>query len=197
MFTGLIQQLGEVIAVTPLPFGARLRCTLPGFEDLSRGESIAINGVCLTFLPSDDGSHYADLSAETLDRTALAALEPGDLVNLERALRLSDRLGGHLVQGHVDTTGTLREISRQDGFANFRWEYPPEFSTLVIPKGSIAVDGVSLTVVDPDGGSFGAAIIPETLERTNLGRARAGQRVNLEFDMMGKYALGRSWNREV
>lgn len=193
MFTGIIQQLGEVVLITRLPSGARIRCTLPGFEDLIRGESIAVNGVCLTFLSSDDGGHYADVSPETLDRTALGELERGDMINLERALRLSDRLGGHLVQGHVDTTGTVREVIRQDGFAEFRWSYPPEFSRLVIPKGSIAIDGVSLTVVAPDDTSFGAAIIPETLERTNLGRSKVGRRVNLEFDMMGKYALGRSW----
>lgn len=193
MFTGIIQQLGEVVSITRLPSGARIRCTLPGFGDLIRGESIAVNGVCLTFLSSDDGGHCAEVSPETLDRTALGELEQGDMINLERALRLSDRLGGHLVQGHVDTTGTVREVIRQDGFAEFRWSYPPEFSRLVIPKGSIAVDGVSLTVVAPDDTSFGAAIIPETLERTNLGRSKVGRRVNLEFDMMGKYALGRSW----
>ncbi len=194
MFTGIIHQLGEVLSVTPLPSGARLRCDLPGYDDLARGESVAVNGVCLTFMPAVDGGHYADLSSETLARTTLGELAPGDIVNLERALRLSDRLGGHLVQGHVDTTGFVIEISRRDGFADFRWEYPSEFSKLVIPKGSIAVDGVSLTIVDPDATSFGAAIIPETLERTNLGRSMEGQRVNLEFDMMGKYALGQSWS---
>jgi len=188
MFTAIIQQLGTILSITPLSTGARLTCTLPEFEDLARGESIAVNGVCLTFVPSDDGGYHADLSPETLERTALSQLMPGEVVNLERAMRLSDRLGGHLVQGHVDTTGTLLEIVREDGFATYRWSYPSDFSSLIISKGSIAVDGISLTVVDPSDSSFAAAIIPETLERTNLGGAAIGRTVNLEFDMMAKYA---------
>ena len=188
MFTGTIQTLGRVISLSPLASGARLHCELPGFEDLARGESVAINGVCLTFMLSPGGP-WADLSPETLERTAIGDLRPGSRVNLERALRLSDRLGGHLVQGHVDGTGTLIDIAPQNDFATYRWSYPSEFSKLIIPKGSIAVDGVSLTVVEPDDNSFAAALIPETLERTNLGTASVGQRVNLEFDMMAKYAM--------
>lgn len=153
-----------------------------------RGESIAVNGVCLTALPVTETSFSSDLSPETLERTTLGKLTIGTTVNLERALRLGDRLGGHIVQGHVDTVAALAAIEQQGEFALYRWSCARESMRYVIEKGSIAVDGVSLTVVAPDEESFAAALIPETLSRTNLGSMRVGTEVNLEFDVMAKYA---------
>jgi riboflavin synthase len=188
LFTGIIKLHGIVDALARRGAGARLRIRLGEQSDpLERGESIAVNGVCLTALPESNG-FAADLSDETLGRTTLAKLAAGQRVNLERALALGDRLGGHIVQGHVDTVGTLLSVVAQGEFALYRWSYPEEYGSLVVPKGSIAVDGVSLTIVDPDHGSFGAALIPETLARTSLGDAAVGDPVNLEFDTMAKFA---------
>lgn len=186
MFTGIILHSGVIEAFDRLESGARLRLRTTDDEPFARGESVAVNGVCLTALPQSDGV-IADLSDETLSRTTLGSLGAGARVNIERALALGDRLGGHLVQGHVDTVGVLISITTEGEFAVYRWSFPTEYAELVVSKGSIAVDGVSLTIVEPDGGSFAAALIPETLRRTNLGGARIGDRVNLEFDMIGKY----------
>ncbi len=187
MFTGIINHRGTIESFERLDSGARMRLRTTDEEPFARGESLAVNGVCLTVLPDSDGSLVMDLSDETLSRTTLGALESGARVNVERALAVGDRLGGHIVQGHVDTTGTLASIENEGEFAIYRWSFPAEFAELVVSKGSIAVDGVSLTIVDPDATTFGAALIPETLRRTNLGDARAGDRVNLEFDMVAKY----------
>jgi riboflavin synthase len=186
MFTGIILHSGTLEGLERLPNGARMRIRTTDPEPFARGESLAVNGVCLTVLPERDGALVADLSDETLSRTTLGALGTTG-VNVERALSLGDRMGGHVVQGHVDTVGTLLSIRNEGDFAVYRWSYPEEYAQLIVPKGSIAVDGVSLTVVDPEPGSFGAALIPETLRRTNLGAARIGERVNLEFDMIAKY----------
>jgi riboflavin synthase len=187
MFTGIILHTGTIQSFERRSSGARLRIRTTDPEPFTRGESLAVNGVCLTVLPDGDGSLVADLSDETLSRTTLGTLEQADSVNVERALALGDRLGGHLVQGHVDTVGSLVSITTEGEFAVYRWSYPAEYADLVVSKGSIAVDGVSLTLVHPEPGSFGAALIPETLRRTNLGTARIGGGVNLEFDMMAKY----------
>jgi riboflavin synthase len=186
MFTGIIHHTGVVDAFEKLPSGARIRLRTTDPEPFVRGESLAVNGVCLTMLPSG-GSLVADVSDETLSLTTLGSLTSGQLVNVERALAVGDRLGGHFVQGHVDGVGTLLSIATEGDFAVYRWSYPREFAELVVSKGSIAVDGVSLTVVEPDGESFGAALIPETLLRTNLGETRAGTAVNLEFDIVAKH----------
>lgn len=186
MFTGIILYTGTIEHIERLPNGARMRVRTTDPEPFTRGESLAINGVCLTVLPESGGALVADLSDETLSRTTLGTLGTTS-VNVERALALGDRMGGHIVQGHVDAVGTLASIRNEGGFAVYRWMYPDEYAELIVPKGSIAVDGVSLTVVDPEPGSFGAALIPETLRRTNLGAARIGDRVNLEFDMIAKY----------
>ena len=178
MFTGIIQHDGVILET-----GNRLRLRTNDSEPFTRGESVAVNGVCLTVLPENDGTLVFDVSNETLSRTTLGALAANTRVNLERALAVGDRLGGHIVQGHVDTTGALASI---DGETH-RWSFPAEYAELVVSKGSIAVDGVSLTIVDPDGTTFGAALIPETLRRTNIGNAKIGDRVNLEFDMVAKY----------
>jgi len=187
MFTGIINHSGTIDSFERLPNGARMRLRTTDTEPFVRGESLAVNGVCLTVLPEDDGSLFADLSDETLSRTTLGRLGAGATVNVERALAIGDRLGGHMVQGHVDTVGQLVSITTEGEFAVYRWSHPAEYVQLVVNKGSIAVDGVSLTIVDPDGATFGAALIPETLRRTNLGAARAGDHVNLEFDMVAKY----------
>ena len=186
MFTGIIHHTGVVDAFERLPNGARIRLRTTDPEPFTRGESLAVNGVCLTMLP-DDGTLIADVSDETLSLTTLGSLTAGQRVNVERALALGDRLGGHLVQGHVDGTGSLLSIETEGEFAVYRWSYPRQFADLVVSKGSIAVDGVSLTIVEPDAESFGAALIPETLRRTNLGDAKPGEAVNLEFDMVAKH----------
>ena len=190
MFTGIIQINGVIESLEKFESGARLRIQAGQGEVFRRGESVAINGVCLTVLPNGDRSFITDLSEETLRRTTLGSLGSGARVNLERALAVGDRFGGHFVQGHVDTVGTLISRTSEGEFAVYRWSYPREYGDLVVSKGSIAVDGVSLTIVDPDPSSFGAALIPETLRRTILGAARIGERVNLEFDMIAKYVRG-------
>lgn len=190
MFTGIIEHLGHVANLNPIPGGARLELEPIDFgSPLRRGESVAVNGVCLTSLPNDRGVFVADLSNETLAVTSLGSLTSGSRVNLERALSLGAHLGGHIVQGHVDAVGTLADVRREGDFAVYRWNFPRAFGDFIISKGSIAVDGVSLTVVEPDDESFAAALIPETLARTNLGASRVGDPVNLEFDMMAKYAV--------
>jgi len=187
MFTGIIMNNGTIESLERLDHGARLRIRATFDEPLDRGESVAVNGVCLTVIPQRSGALLTEVSNETLSRTTLGALAADTRVNLERALALGDRLGGHMVQGHVDTVGALVSITTEGEFAVYRWSYPSEYAELVVNKGSIAVDGVSLTVVEPDGATFGAALIPETLRRTNLGTANLGDRVNLEFDMIAKY----------
>lgn len=187
MFTGIILHTGTIQSYERRANGARLRIRTTDETPFARGESLAVNGVCLTVLPEADGSLIADLSDETLSRTTLGALGTERAVNVERALAVGDRLGGHMVQGHVDCVGTLVSITHEGEFAIYRWSYPSEYADLVVPKGSISVDGVSLTIVDPDSSTFGAALIPETLRRTNLGTANIGDPVNLEFDMIAKH----------
>jgi riboflavin synthase len=186
MFTGIIHTNGVIESLERLDAGARLRIRGTDDEPFARGESVAVNGVCLTVIPNG-GSLLTDVSNETLKRTTLGSLASGARVNVERALSVGDRFGGHFVQGHVDTTGTLISKKSEGEFAVYRWTFPGDFADLVVSKGSIAVDGVSLTIVDPDDASFAAALIPETLRRTTLGTARIGERVNLEFDMIAKY----------
>ncbi len=187
MFTGIILHTATIESFERRSSGARVRLRTSDPEPFTRGESLAVNGVCLTVLPEADGALIADISDETLARTTLGMLLAGSRVNVERALSIGDRLGGHMVQGHVDTTGALASVRSEGEFAVYRWSFPEELSELVVSKGSIAVDGVSLTIVDPDGETFGAALIPETLRRTNLGTMHVGDVVNLEFDMIAKY----------
>jgi riboflavin synthase len=186
MFTGIIHTNGVIESLERLDAGARLRIRCTDDQPFARGESVAVNGVCLTVVPNGI-SLLTEISNETLARTTLGSLGTGARVNIERALGIGDRLGGHFVQGHVDTTGTLISKKSEGEFAVYRWSFPADFADLVVSKGSIAVDGVSLTVIDPDDSSFAAALIPETLRRTTLGTARIGERVNLEFDMIAKY----------
>ena len=187
MFTGLIAELGTVDDVDRTSEGARLRVRGMLARDLSEGDSVAVNGVCLTATTVNGGAFSADVMAETLRRSSLGALGAGDAVNLELPLRASDRLGGHVVQGHVDGLGTVREV-RDEGFARVvRIDAPPELRRYVAAKGSIAVDGISLTVAELHDDGFAVSLIPETLERTNLGGAQPGARVNLEVDVLAKY----------
>ena len=187
MFTGIIHHTGTIEAFERRSNGARLTIRTTDPTPFTRGESLAVNGVCLTVLPETGGALATDVSDETLSLTTLGSLGTGTRVNVERAMMLGDRMGGHLVQGHVDTTGILQSVTSEGEFAVYRWSFPAEFTELVVSKGSIAVDGVSLTIVEPSAHTFGAALIPETLRRTNLGTANIGEPVNLEFDMIAKY----------
>ena len=187
MFTGLVQALGRVAAVDRDEAGARITIETPLVGELRAGDSIAINGVCLTAVSLNNGSFEADAMNETLTRSSLGDLAAGATVNLELPLRATDRLGGHVVQGHVDGVGVIAEVA-PDGFSRrVRIEAPNELLRYVIEKGSIAVDGVSLTVTAVDDSSVTVSLIPETLQRTNLGRIRTGARVNVEVDVLAKY----------
>ena len=188
MFTGLVMDLGEVTEVEDTGDGVRLHVRTTLTPEVSPGDSVAINGVCLTATRVDDEAFAADVMHETLDRSSLGAAREGARVNVELPLRASDRLGGHVVQGHVDGTGRVAGI-REDGFARRVRVEPEEEGLLryVVEKGSIAVDGVSLTVAALDERGFEVSLIPETLERTTLGTAESGQRVNLEVDVLAKY----------
>jgi riboflavin synthase len=187
MFTGLVAGTGSVQALERDDDGVRLRVRTDLAGELSPGDSIAVNGVCLTAVDADRDGFVADVMAETLRRSSLGPLGEGDEVNLELPLRAGDRLGGHMVQGHVDATGSVQAVN-EDGFARVvRIAAPPEVLRYVVEKGSIAVDGVSLTVSAVDDAGFEASLIPETLERTTLGSATPGRVVNLEVDVLAKY----------
>jgi riboflavin synthase len=190
MFTGIVAELGEVAGIEQRGDAARL--TIRGStEGVSPGESIAVNGVCLTVTGILDGTFTADVMGETLGRSGLGALTPGAPVNLERSVRLADRLGGHLVQGHVDCTGTIISRSPAEHWDQVRITLPASISRYVVHKGSIAVDGISLTVsaLGPPGGQtwFEVCLIPETLKRTTMGTRQPGDVVNLEVDVIAKY----------
>ena len=188
MFTGIVEELGEVIALTHL--GDSVRLTVRGplvVEGARHGDSVAVNGVCLTIVEVTGDRFTADVMRETLDRSALGALTPGVPVNLERPMRLDGRLGGHLVQGHVDGTGVIESRSPSEHWDVVRISLPHELARYVVPKGSVTVDGVSLTVAFVDEGSFTVSLIPTTLELTTLGRKQPGDPVNLEVDVIAKY----------
>jgi riboflavin synthase len=187
MFTGLVQELGRVTAVERTPDGARLTISGRLSGELGEGDSVAVNGVCLTATAVHDGTFEADVMDETLRRCTLGAAQEGSAVNLELPLRASDRMGGHFVQGHVDGTGTVAEV-REEGFSRVaRISTDPRLLRYVAEKGSVAVDGISLTVSSVDAGSLTVSLIPETLRRTSLGAAQPGDAVNLEVDLLAKY----------
>jgi riboflavin synthase len=187
MFTGLVQDLGRVLELERSGDGARLRVATGLADELREGDSVAVNGVCLTAASVNGEWFEAQAMNETLARSSLGALSAGSGVNLEPALRVGDRLGGHIVQGHVDGLGAIASVE-DDGFSRrLRVEAPEPLLRYVVEKGSITVDGVSLTVVDADPASFTVSLIPETLERTNLGAAEPGMTVNLEVDVLAKY----------
>jgi riboflavin synthase len=188
VFTGLVQDLGEVHRVDRTSDGVRLSVRSPLAGELSEGDSVAVNGVCLTATGMCGGELFgADVMTETLRRSSLGELEGGSRVNLELPLRAADRLGGHVVQGHVDGVGLVREV-REEGFARVvSFDADPSLLRYVVEKGSIAVDGVSLTVSEIGDDWFAVSLIPETLERTTLGGAEPGRQVNLEVDVLAKY----------
>ena len=188
MFTGIVEELGEVVAVEEQGDSSRLTVRGPVVtSDARHGDSIAVNGVCLTVVENDDGAFTADVMAETLRRSSLRGVAPGTPVNLERAVRLQDRLGGHLVQGHVDGTGEVQAVTPAEHWTVVRVALPADLARYVVEKGSITVDGVSLTVsgVGPDW--FEVSLIPTTLQATTLGRRGPGDVVNLEVDITAKY----------
>jgi len=192
VFTGIVEELGEVVGIDPVGSGARIRIRGPLVTtDAARGDSIAINGVCLTVTGTADGEFSADVMGETLARSSLGSLRPGTAVNLERPLRTDSRLGGHIVQGHVDGTGTIAARQSAGSWETVRISVPPQLARYLVEKGSVAVDGISLTISALGEGSAGpefeVSLIPETLERTTLGRKQPGEVVNLEVDMIAKY----------
>ncbi len=187
MFTGLVQELGRVTDVRRSDDGVRLEVQSQAASELAVGDSVAVNGVCLTAVAVDQGSFEADVINETLRRSSLREAQPGAGVNIELPMRAGDRFGGHVVQGHVDGVGTIVEI-HDDGFARrVRVSAPADVMRYIVEKGSIAVDGISLTVAEIDDASFTVALIPETIARTNLADARPGTIVNLEVDVLAKY----------
>jgi riboflavin synthase len=189
MFTGLVEGVGEVIERKPTGAGFRLRIATVLAPELAPGDSIAVNGVCLTVILAEDDEIHADVGPETVRVTTLGAVERGTALNLERPLRMDSRFGGHFVQGHVDAVGHVEEI-RQD--AEFHWitvSFPPHLAPYIVHKGSIAVDGISLTVAGLGTDRFDIMVVPYTMEHTNLGRISVRARVNLECDMVGKYVV--------
>ena len=188
MFTGIVEELGEVTGWEDLADAARITVSGPVVTgDARHGDSIAVNGVCLTVVTNEAGAFTADVMQETLRRSALGRLGVGSRVNLERAVRLQDRLGGHLVQGHVDGTATIISVVPDEHWTVVRCSLPAELDRYVVEKGSITVDGISLTVAAVQPGWFEVSLIPTTLDRTTLGRKGVGDPLNLEVDITAKY----------
>jgi riboflavin synthase len=200
MFTGLIEAIGEVLTFEQVPGGARLVLATTLGAELSVGESLAINGVCLTVVEHNDHAAAFDLGPETARVTALGTLSPGTAVNLERAVRADGRLGGHLVLGHVDGVGTVVDVRPEADFTRVSVAFPLDLAAGFVPKGSVAVDGVSLTVAELGGDRFDVQIVPHTLSHTTLARWRPGTPVNLECDVIGKYVartVQLAWTRPL
>ena len=189
MFTGIVETVGEVAELKPTPSGLRLRLSTQLSGELTPGESLAVNGVCLTVVSSDAGGVHMDVSPETLRVSTMGSLKRGAAVNLERPMRADSRVGGHFVQGHVDATGTIEEL-RQDG--DCWWvtvKFPTALAGQIVRKGSIALDGISLTVAGVDDRRLDVQVIPFTWQHTNLKSAKVNDHVNIECDMLGKYVL--------
>ena len=187
MFTGLIESTGEILESTPTGAGVRVRISTLLAPELATGDSLAVNGVCLTVIARDGIGVCADIGPETLRVTTLGGLAQGSHVNLERSIRADSRFGGHFVQGHVDAVGRIDTVRADAEFHTVSVRYPRRFAANLIHRGSIAVDGISLTVAALDGDRFELMIIPFTMAHTNLRHAAVGTPVNLEFDMVGKY----------
>jgi riboflavin synthase len=189
MFTGLIEAIGEVVEVKPTAEGFRVRLTSGIAPELAAGDSLAVNGVCLTVVSAGAEGIDADISPETARVSALGALRRGSLVNLERPLRADARLGGHFVQGHVDATGTIEDLRPEGDSFWLTVRFPPLLAPYIVRKGSITIDGISLTVAGVDDRHVDVQIIPYTWEHTTLRQAKKGDTVNLEVDILGKYVV--------
>ena len=189
MFNGLIEALGEVAELTPIPAGLRICVCTPLASELSLGESIAVNGVCLTAIQMDEAAFHAEISPETTRVTSLGLLQPGGVVNLERSMRADTRVGGHFVQGHVDGTGRIAGIRHETDFHRVSVSFPPMLARYLVQKGAVAVDGISLTVAGLRDTRFDVQIVPFTWEHTTLGQGAVGTVVNLECDIIGKYVV--------
>jgi len=187
MFTGLIEAVGRLVEQTPTPGGSRIRVVSTLARELALGESVAVNGVCLTAVDVDSEGFAADVGPETLRVTTLGRLTRGVLLNLERPLRPDGRVGGHFVQGHVDAVGSIEKVHVDSEFEWVTVGFPEDLAPYIVHKGSIAVDGISLTVASLDGTRFDVQVVPYTLDHTNLSVAAVGDRVNLETDIVGKY----------
>ena len=188
MFTGLVEELGKVWAVSRGAHSIRLTVGAEKvLTDVKIGDSIAVDGACLTVVEFDSRNFTVDIMPETYDRTTLSSRKPGESVNLERTLRVGDRLGGHIVSGHIDATGTIVSVTPRDNANILRIQIPASLGPFVIPQGSVAVDGVSLTIVDCGEDWFEVSLIPHTWDVTVLSRKQAGGRVNVETDVLGKY----------
>ena len=187
MFTGIIESVGTVISISGLPKGLRVRIDTNLASDLIEGESIAVNGVCLTAVSISQDSFAADVSPETARVTSIAGLKTGSIVNLERALAANGRFGGHVVQGHVDDVGGIIEIVREVDFWRVKISYPDVLCPYIVCKGAIAIDGISLTVARIGQSELDVQIVPFTWEHTNLNSRSSGDQVNLECDIIGKY----------
>ena len=184
MFTGLIEEIGVVSRRSGSDLAILAEAIL---DDVHEGDSIAIDGACMTVSAVNDAGFVVQMSPESQARTTLSRLRPGDAVNLERAMQAGGRFGGHFVLGHVDGVGRVHSIQDQGDFSLWRFQAPSEVACYLAPKGSVAVDGISLTIVEPAADTFGVAVIPETLRRTTLGNKRPGDAVNLEADIIGKH----------
>jgi riboflavin synthase len=187
MFTGLVESIGEIVETKPTSGGMRLRIATSLADDVSAGDSLAVNGVCLTAILAEKGEVHADVGPETLRVTTLGSLPRHTIVNLERPLRADSRFGGHFVQGHVDGIGYVEDIRPEADFHWFTVSFPPALAPYIVHKGSIAVDGISLTVAGLGADRLDLMVIPFTMEHTNLKRAQVRDRVNIECDMVGKY----------
>ncbi len=187
MFTGIVETTGRILSLKPDQDNLHLTLSAAFSHALKIDQSVAHNGVCLTVVQSDAEQYVVTAIRETLQKTNLGQLREGDLVNLERCMKLGDRLDGHIVQGHVDQTGLCTDVSEEAGSWRFSFEYDPSGGQVVVEKGSICINGVSLTVVDAGDDHFSVAIIPYTFAHTNFSTLKKGDRVNLEFDIVGKY----------
>jgi len=184
MFTGIIEEVGALASRN----GSELRIIAEVvLDDLKSGDSVAVDGACLTVVKLLENGFTVDVSPETFQRTTLGELKPGHAVNLERAMKANGRFDGHIVQGHVDGIGKIEGVTEQGKFALWHFRAPETVACYLVPKGSVTIDGISLTVVEPKGDSFSVAVIPETLRKTKLGAKRAGETVNMEADIVGKH----------
>ena len=187
MFTGIVEEIGKIVAVEKSEGNVNLKISAEMTPELKIDQSVSHNGVCLTVVSIEDNTYTVTAVQETLNKTSIGNLKTGDAVNLERGMKLGARLDGHIVQGHVDQTATCKEAKETEGSWHYTFEYDPKIGNLTIEKGSITVNGVSLTVVNSKATEFSVAIIPYTYEHTNFKDLQKGDTVNLEFDVIGKY----------